>query len=89
MILLRNIFPKRPSTRKCLLHGLIHALKELFDKSSDVTMLPDPAIMKKIGASLKIFEKWYIMKSEKLTKTTSTNSYTLEMTSLVRIPNPA
>ena len=70
---IRNTFPKRPSTRKSLLHGLIQALNVLFAKSSDVTM-PDTAIMNKIGANLKIVEKWYIMKSEKLTKTTSTNS---------------
>ena len=62
--LLRNIFPRRPSTIKSLLHGLIHALNVLFTSSSDVTMLPDTAIMNKIGANLKIFEKWCIMKQE-------------------------
>ena len=35
LIPLRNIFLKRPSTRKRLLHGLIHALNVLFTKSSD------------------------------------------------------
>ena len=71
--LLRNIFPRRPSTRKSLLHGLIHALN-VFPKGSDITTLPDTVIMNKISANLKIFEMWYIMKCEKLTKTTSTNS---------------
>ena len=51
-----------------------HALNVLFAKSSVVTMLPDVAIMNKIGANLKFFEKWYIMKCGKLTKTAWTNS---------------
>ena len=48
-------------------------IKRLISKSSDVTMLPDTAVMNKIGANLKIFEKLHAMKCQKFTKTTSTN----------------
>ena len=66
MILLRNIFPQRtPNKKKSTPWLNFHALNVLFGKSSIVTMLPDIAIMNKIGANLKFFGKWYIMKWRK------------------------
>ena len=70
----KHIPQRTPNKKKSTPWLNFHALNVLFAKSSIVTMLPDIAIMNKIGTNLKFFEKWYIMKCGKLTKTTSTNS---------------